>query len=78
MCIQRLDAKILEEDDLQFAQKHLRISSGLYGLVRPLDLMQPYRLEMGTKLEKPGAVNLIWTDWGDSDTLRVNKALKKR
>lgn len=46
-----LDADSLGEDDLQFAQEHLRILSGLYGVLRPLDLMQPYRLEMGTKLK---------------------------
>jgi len=70
-----LDAKSLKEDDLQFAQKHLRILSGLYGLLRPLDLMQPYRLEMGTKLENPRGKSL-YDYWGDSITLELNKALK--
>ena len=46
-----LDADSLNADDLQFAQAHLRILSGLYGVLKPLDLMQPYRLEMGTKLK---------------------------
>jgi hypothetical protein len=46
-----LDAKTLSEKDIEFAQEHLRILSGLYGLLKPLDLMQPYRLEMGTKLK---------------------------
>ena len=46
-----LDAGSLSDDDLAFAQEHLRILSGLYGMLRPLDLMQPYRLEMGTSLE---------------------------
>jgi cytoplasmic iron level regulating protein YaaA (DUF328/UPF0246 family) len=45
-----LDAESLSEDDFSYAQDHLRMLSGLYGLLRPLDLMQPYRLEMGTKL----------------------------
>ena len=48
-----LQAETLSADELAFAQKHLRILSGLYGLLRPLDLMQPYRLEMGTKLVNP-------------------------
>lgn len=45
-------------DDFAFAQKHLRILSGLYGMLRPLDFMQPYRLEMGGKFKPPGAKNL--------------------
>merc|ERR1711880_791 len=47
-----LSAKDFDEDDLYFAQEHLRILSGLYGVLRPMDLMQAYRLEMGTKLKK--------------------------
>ena len=46
-----LDADSFDEADLEFAQQHLRILSGLYGILKPLDLMQPYRLEMGTKLQ---------------------------
>ena len=53
-----LDARSLNEEDLLFAQDHLRILSGLYGVLRPLDLIMPYRLEMGTKSEFPGAANL--------------------
>merc|ERR1711991_699464 len=45
------DEKNFDEDDLHFAQDHLRILSGLYGVLRPMDLMQAYRLEMGTKLK---------------------------
>ena len=52
------DAKTLDEDGLAFAQKHVRILSGLYGILRPLDLMQPYRLEMGTKLPNPAGKDL--------------------
>jgi len=47
---QGLQAQTFDQEKLQFAQQHLRILSGLYGLLRPLDLIQPYRLEMGTKL----------------------------
>jgi cytoplasmic iron level regulating protein YaaA (DUF328/UPF0246 family) len=46
-----LEAKSLSDDDLNYAQKHLRILSGLYGVLRPMDAIQPYRLEMGTKLK---------------------------
>lgn len=53
-----LDAGTLSEADLLWAQDHVRILSGLYGMLRPLDLMQPYRLEMGTKLENPRGANL--------------------
>ncbi|MFQ3249077.1 MAG: cytoplasmic iron level regulating protein YaaA (DUF328/UPF0246 family) [Glaciecola sp.] len=70
-----LDAKSLSEDDIQFAQKHLRILSGLYGLLRPLDLMQPYRLEMGTKLENARGKSL-YEFWGNSITKELNKASK--
>lgn len=53
-----LQAESLSEQDLDWAQDHVRILSGLYGVLRPLDLMQPYRLEMGTKLENPRGKNL--------------------
>jgi cytoplasmic iron level regulating protein YaaA (DUF328/UPF0246 family) len=53
-----LDAAGLKKRDIDFAQNHLRILSGLYGLLRPLDLILPYRLEMGRPLETPGAKNL--------------------
>ena len=58
-----LDAKTLSEDDLGWAQQHLCILSGLYGVLRPLDLMQPYRLEMGTRLATPKGKNL-YRFWG--------------
>src|SRR5690606_18781238 len=48
-----LAAEDFSEQDFDFAQRHLRMLSGLYGVLRPLDLMQPYRLEMGTKLANP-------------------------
>ncbi len=58
-----LDAKTLSEDELQWAQAHLCILSGLYGVLRPLDLMQPYRLEMGTRLSTDQGRNL-YQFWG--------------
>lgn len=64
-------------DDLAYAQKHLRILSGLYGYLRPLDLIQPYRLEMKTKLKNPRGENL-YQFWGDSITERLNKELEKQ
>ena len=67
-----LDADSLSEDDLNFAQKHLSILSGLYGLLRPLDLMQAYRLEMGTKFTNTGGKNL-YEFWGNKITEEVNK-----
>lgn len=70
-----LDAESFNSADFKFAQKHLRILSGLYGLLRPLDLMQPYRLEMGTKLDTERGKNL-YEFWGDEITQGLNKQLK--
>jgi uncharacterized protein len=70
-----LDAESLSEEDLDYAQQHLRILSGLYGVLRPLDLMQPYRLEMGTKLPNAAGKDL-YAFWGDQITQAINKALK--
>lgn len=67
-----LDAETLNEEDLAFAQQHLRILSGLYGLLKPLDLIQPYRLEMGTKLKVRTKENL-YQFWGTSLTEQINK-----
>ena len=53
-----LQARSLNEEDLLFAQEHVRILSGLYGVLKPLDLILPYRLEMGTKMKNPGGRNL--------------------
>ena len=63
--------------DLQFAQQHLRILSGLYGLLRPLDLIQAYRLEMGTKFVNPKGKNL-YNFWGDQLTDAINQQLSKQ
>jgi hypothetical protein len=59
-----LEATTLNNAQLNFAQQHLRILSGLYGVLRPLDLMQPYRLEMGLKFANRGGKNL-YEFWGD-------------
>ena len=71
-----LDAYTLSESDCLFAQDHLRILSGLYGALRPLDLMQPYRLEMGTKLSTARGDHL-YDFWGSKVTEALNKQLKK-
>jgi len=71
-----LNAESFSAADFKFAQKHFRILSGLYGLLRPLDLMQPYRLEMSTKLGTDRGKNL-YEFWGSSITDGLNKQLKK-
>jgi len=71
-----LDAESFNAKDFNFAQKHLRILSGLYGLLRPLDLMQAYRLEMGTKLGTDHGKNL-YEFWGSTITAGLNTQLKK-
>ena len=70
-----LAAEDFNEADFDFAQQHLRILSGLYGALRPLDLMQPYRLEMGIRL-KNDAGNDLYKFWGDTITETLNQALK--
>ena len=69
-----LQAEDFTQQDFEFAQRHLRMLSGLYGLLRPLDLMQPYRLEMGTKLNNPAGKDL-YTFWGETITDHINHAL---
>lgn len=71
-----LDAYTLDLEDLQFAQRHLRILSGLYGILKPLDLMRPYRLEMGTRLKNAVGSNL-YQFWGTTQTNHLNKALNE-
>ena len=71
-----LDAYSLSQDDLNFAQDHLRSLSGLYGLLRPLDLMMPYRLEMGIKLANTRGHNL-YEFWGDRITDLINQDLQQ-
>ena len=71
-----LDAYSLDEAGLDFAQQHLRILSGLYGLLRPLDLMQPYRLEMGTRLSTETGSNL-YQFWDDRIITALNQELQQ-
>ena len=71
-----LDAYDLNDQHIEFAQNHLRMLSGLYGLLRPLDLMMPYRLEMGTKLQNPRGHNL-YQFWGDRITSLINDDLEQ-
>ena len=70
-----LNAEDFSTDDFAFAQQHLRMLSGLYGLLRPLDLMQPYRLEMGTKLVNPRGKDL-YTFWGERISQWLNEDLE--
>jgi cytoplasmic iron level regulating protein YaaA (DUF328/UPF0246 family) len=69
-----LDAESFSSEDFSFAQKHLRILSGLYGLLKPLDLMQPYRLEMGTRFENTRGKDL-YAFWGSKITDALNQLL---
>lgn len=69
-----LDAESFSEQDFAFAQKHLRMLSGLYGLLKPLDLMQPYRLEMGTRFENQRGKDL-YAFWGSKITEALNELL---
>ena len=69
-----LDAQSFSDEDFDFAQQHFRILSGLYGLLKPLDLMQAYRLEMGCKLANSRGDNL-YQFWGDIITNELNKTL---
>jgi cytoplasmic iron level regulating protein YaaA (DUF328/UPF0246 family) len=68
------DARTLKPKQLDYAQAHVRILSGLYGVLRPLDLMHPYRLEMGTRLANPRGKDL-YAFWGDTVTQALNAAL---
>lgn len=67
-----LAARTLDPEDLQWAQDHVCILSGLYGMLRPLDRMQPYRLEMGTRLATPAGASL-YDYWGDRLALHLNQ-----
>ena len=67
-----LQAETFDQNDLEFAQDHLRILSGLYGVLKPLDLIQPYRLEMGTQL-KIGKHKDLYHFWGNEITSQINK-----
>ena len=71
------DAKSLSASDLDYAQQHVRVLSGLYGLLRPLDLLQPYRLEMGTRFANARGKDL-YAFWGDRITRALNEQLETR
>lgn len=73
---QGLGAEKFNEADLAYAQRHVRILSGLYGLLRPMDLMQPYRLEMGTRLSNGHGKNL-YDFWGATITDLINRDLEQ-
>ncbi|USG61110.1 peroxide stress protein YaaA [Sneathiella marina] len=70
-----LQASTFDDADLSYAQDHLRILSGLYGLIRPLDLIQPYRLEMGIKLDTDRGKDL-YQFWGDRLSRKISNLLK--
>ncbi len=71
-----LDAQSFNDDDFDFAQQHFKILSGLYGLLKPLDLIQAYRLEMGCKLRNSRGDNL-YQFWGDIITNELNQSLQE-
>jgi len=71
-----LDAKTLSADELTWAQDHVCILSGLYGVLRPMDYMQPYRLEMGTRLANPGGKDL-YQFWGTQISDYLNTRLQR-
>ena len=73
---QGLAAGTFNKEDFGYAQSHLRILSGLYGVLRPLDLMQAYRLEMGTSLKNEKGKDL-YAYWQDTIAIALNKQLKK-
>lgn len=72
-----LQAETFSDADFDFAQRHLRMLSGLYGVLRPLDLMQPYRLEMGIRFENERGKDL-YQFWGDIITDTLNAALAEQ
>ncbi|VEI45763.1 Protein of uncharacterised function (DUF328) [Actinobacillus equuli] len=72
-----LEAETLTQAQVEYAQTHLRILSGLYGLLKPLDLMQPYRLEMGTKLVNPKGKDL-YAFWGEIITQHLQTAIDEQ
>ena len=72
---QGLDINSFEKKDLEYSQNHLRLLSGLYGLLKPLDIIEPYRLEMGTKLKTDKGKNL-YEFWGQEICNEILKDLK--
>lgn len=72
-----LQARTLTSGQLDYAQSHIRILSGLYGMLRPLDMIQPHRLEMGTRLANPRGKDL-YAFWGDTITHALNRAAEEK
>lgn len=72
-----LNVETCPQEQIDYVDTHVRILSGLYGLLRPLDLMQPYRLEMGVKFETQEAANL-YKFWGDQISLQINTDLSSQ
>ena len=73
-----LSASNFNKKDLEFAQEHLIILSGLHGILRPLDLIQPYRLEMGTKLQIRSKTPNLYSFWKDKIAVSINERLEKQ
>lgn len=73
-----MEAEQFDQEDFDFSQKHLRIISGLYGLLKPLDLIQPYRLEMGTKFKVDKDHKNLYEFWGSKITKGVREALEEQ
>lgn len=71
-----LDVEKFNKSDFNFAQKHLRILSGLYGVLKPLDLMQAYRLEMGTKFKVTASKSNLYKYWDDKITKEIGQAME--
>ena len=71
-----LNANTLKKNDLEWAQNHLRIISGLYGLLRPLDKIEPYRLEMGSKLNTPNG-DTLYDYWNKEIAIAINELSEK-
>ena len=71
-----LNANTFKKNDMEWAQNHLRIISGLYGLLRPLDKIEPYRLEMGSKLNTPNG-DTLYDYWDKEITIAINKLSEK-
>lgn len=69
-----LDAESFDDQEIEFAQQHLAMLSGLYGILRPLDLMQPYRLEMGIRLANPEGADL-YHYWGEQISTGLNQLM---
>lgn len=72
-----LDSATFSKADMEFAQDHVFILSGLYGLLRPLDSMMPYRLEMGTRWAVTSAKKNLYSFWGDKITEKINSAFPR-